>query len=286
MFQPDENNSPEKISGILTGEEFPAENIDFIRIYSLRDGSIKPADAPRDPQGKDKLLYFGPEERSLVEGFSDLVDQMELSEVLELAPDRTKPPKSLDRYRLAPLKIEHSQYTNSAVTAASRIDDVPGVKFDYNGNNIPPWLDTSFAIGLAYEGTLSAVASAHTTPEGYLRIAQIQAVAPPPDQEKGIDKFSSGLHGGFLWRHTLVRAWLQLAQQLGVKKVEILAASNNEWANSNQPKNHKRFLAGYDQVAQDLGFTKNDNGNWELPVDSELAAIRSIGRSVLDKQVA
>ncbi|HEX5455843.1 MAG TPA: hypothetical protein VFW77_00570 [Candidatus Saccharimonadales bacterium] len=234
---------------------------------------------------KRRSLYFGPEEKALFEDFSSVVERMELTDAIELAPGRTKPPKSLGRYQLVPLKIESSQFTNSAVSAAMRVEEIAGVKFSYEGKrNQAPWLDTSFAIGLVYEDTLSAVAGAHTTPDGHLRIKQLQCVAPPPDSDKGIDKYSSGLHAGFLWRHTLVRAWLQLAEELGISTVEILGATNNVY--SNQPENLPRFLVGYDTVAADMGFTKNEAGNWELPVDRGLGFVKLVGRTVLDKQAA
>lgn len=235
-------------------------------------------------EDKRRSLYFGPEEKALVENFSAMVNSVELGDVLELAPDRAKPPKSMDKYRLVPLNIEYGQYTNSAMAAAMRIEDVAGVRFNYNGDNRPPWLDTSYAIGLVYDGTLSAVAGAHTTKEGHLRISQLQCVAPPPDPKKGIDKYSSGLHAGFLWRPTLVRAWIQLAEELGISTVEILGAVNNPY--SNRSENLERFLIGYDKVAEDMGFTKNEDGNWELSIAHLADRFRLIGQTALDKQAA
>lgn len=238
---------------------------------------------PLNGQTKPKH-YEGPEERALVENFSSIVDRIKLADILELAPGRTKPPRSMGRYRLVPLKIGSSRFKNSAAIGAMHAEEMPGVRFDYNGEKMSPWLDTSIAIGLVYEGTLSAVAGAHTTQDGHLRIKQIQCVAPPPDSERGIDKYSSGLHAGFLWRPTLVRAWLRIAEELDISTVEILGARNNIY--SNQPGGLKRLLAGYDRVATDMGFTKNEAGNWELAVDSDLNFAKLLGGAILDRQRA
>lgn len=205
--------------------------------------------------------FIGPEEQALAKRFADLVWCVKLEDVLNLATDRTAPPRNLGDYRLAPIVAK--VYRHSSLPGGSYVTEPYGIEFDYKGKGQPPYLDSSFAVGLVYRDRLSAVAAAHHTPEGHLRIVQIQSVAPPAKAPK--DKYASGLHGGFLWRDTLVETWIGIANELGVSHVEILGGMNNKWRDDTglYAQRDAGLIAGYDRVAKRMGFTfDEESSNW------------------------
>jgi hypothetical protein len=212
---------------------------------------------------------------------------VEVGDVLRLAPGRQAPPRNLDDYELVALETKAKNYRHSSKTATG-LAEVSGVNFNYKGMGTKPYLDKSFAVGLVYRGTLSAVAAAGIKQDRHLSIAQLQSVAPPANPDKGVGKYDSGLHGGFLWRDTLVQAWTEIARKLGVSVLEVQGAVNNRWLGDEDDSDdyvewYERFIKGYDEVAERMGFTQNDDKNWELDISpaeftlSEVALAGNIG---------
>ncbi len=237
-------------------------------------------DVPIIPQVDAHGRYAGPEERALAATFYDSVWAIDLDEVLHLQTDRAKPPRNLGDYKLAPLRTK--TYRHSSLPTASWVEQPYGIEFSYRGKkDAPPYLDSSFAIGLCYKDRLSAVAAAHLTPEGALRIVQLQSVSPPvknPETKPAVstaqqitlaNKYESGLHGGFLWRQTLVQSWIKLAGELGIPTVEIQGWKNNKWrepaAGEDRAEIQRRLWTSHDGVAESMGFVFDPaSNNWIL----------------------
>jgi hypothetical protein len=131
------------------------------------------------------------------------------------------------------------------------------------------YMDTGLAIGLVHKDFVIGIAGAsldNTNPRSRLTVKQIQSWGVKPESRDAYK--DSGLHGGFLWRHTMVRAWAQLAINNGIQEIAIQGASNNSSAHPSGPS-FPRFLNRYDQVAQDLGFKLElSSGNFIYPVFS------------------
>lgn len=230
------------------------------------------------------------EEYRLVHNFKELVDGMELPGIIHLEEGRKKPPRNIGRYNL--VALEAADYTHSRYAAHEDLRSVKreGVEFNCYGEGSKPWLDTGFAIGLVYEGTASAVASAFVTYDRTLRISQIQAIAAPPDPSDEKSKYKSGLHGGFLWRDTLVQAWIEVAREIGVSTVEIEGAANNQWLDQKDGQDDRtelewqqQFFDGYDRVAERMGFSYNEQTrNWQLDLaetpDAAPVAEQALGK--------
>lgn len=129
----------------------------------------------------------------------------------------------------------------------------PGVK---------PWIDSRFAIGLDFGQAIIAVASAGVDREGNLFINQIQA-APGIHRERGHEGWErynqSGLRHGFYWRHTLVNAWLRIAEDIGCESVIVQSYKNSEY-----PAVRKHGKSAYDDVAEDMDFIPMSDNNWRL----------------------
>ncbi len=206
--------------------------------------------------------YWGPEEDSLYFDFEGLAEKINLEDVARLQPGR-KLPKNIKDYDLISI-VNKGTPIHSSTFSGNYIKLPEGVTTNYRPENSIPYVDTSYAIGLVYRGILTALAAAHTGVNGQLNIMQIQAVdsrASKPEK-----KFETGLHGGFYWRDTLVQAWIQIAQELEIGVVEIQAARNSRWMNTEKAE---QLSAGYDEVAQRMGFEKSRfSGNWTINVSS------------------
>jgi hypothetical protein len=155
----------------------------------------------------------------------------------------------------------------------------PGTTLKWGGSNEKPWLDTSLAIGLRYKHELVAIAGLCQTLAGRCSVTQLQGV--PNQPERIISKpprkpYETGLHGGFLWRHTLANGAIAVAKAMDFPTIEIQGSTNNMWLNGQAEipernyETHKmqvqQLYLGYDQVAADLNFIKQPDDNWALPL--------------------
>lgn len=192
--------------------------------------------------------YEGPEEQALRTAFTGLVGQLGVEDALVLLPDRAKPPRNIAEYRFLPLVSTRPHRHSSATMGYSAI--IPeGIETNYQRPEGPPYIDASYAIGLVYRDGLRAVAAGYVTDQAALKIIQIQCVDTvrrPLEQ-----KYVTGLHGGFLWRDTLVSAWEEVGRQIGVRQGQIPDAAHHPWKFSGELK---RFEVGYDEVAVRMGY--------------------------------
>jgi hypothetical protein len=199
-------------------------------------------------------------ERRLKDGFSALVERLDLPALIQLTPDRVKLPRNIGDYSLAPV-VSSNPKNHSSESPATSVDMPDNVTPHYGFEGKRPYLDAGLAIGLIYRDTLAAVASACTTNIGNIRIVQLQGVYRTESRAKN---YKSGLHGGFLWRETLVRAWIEVGSQLGTPALEIQGSRNNRWI---ALAKSERLWQGYDRVAKGMGFKPVARGNWGLDLE-------------------
>jgi|GEM_PF-1714064 len=210
-------------------------------------------------------------ERTFTDKVEAIVTGLSLVDLLVLQPGRNVP-KSIDEYLLTLLKPCVPNGNKSSYLTGTRCIAVPHVKTQYRAEGKKPYMDTKFAIGLAYRGTLAAIAGATLNgDEDGLFVRQLQAVNTAPVLKS---KFETGLHAGFYWRDTLVQAWSAVGQKLDLPNMTIQAAKNNSWIHdyaepTHAPERRRRFIEGYDNVAERMGYTLQDSkGNWVRPVQS------------------
>lgn len=229
------------------------ENI-FKMLVHIRDIRDK---APADQS------YIKPsdckESTSLPKTFSNAVNQLDIPSCVFALPDR-KLPRNLDDYRLVPLTAK--RYQHSYHTGGFSYTLPKGVEVDDDGSAERLYLDTSLAIGLAYKGTIRAVAGGYiNSPLDQIDLVQIQGVAGRFTGAQ--DRFKSGLYGGFNWRGTLVKAWASLAPVLGPDNISVDSATNHYWAGND---NYLQLLRGYDCLAEQMNFEINPRtGDWIKP---------------------
>lgn len=209
---------------------------------------------------------FGRQEVALIGGFEKAVDTIDLASVLHLAEDRTKPPRTIDRYALVPITGEH-ETTQSLRTASVHVKLPSGVTCNYRQEGLPPYLDTSLAVGLTYDDIVVAIASAGIDAAG-LTIKQLQATILKDMDRK--QRYGTGLYSGILWRDTLVEAWCDISRQLGLGSVTLEGAANNEWIKVRGFTNESGVVYptrtdAYDDVAERMGFYKTLDGDWRQP---------------------
>jgi hypothetical protein len=205
-----------------------------------------------------EVPYFGLEEYRLFHNFSNLVDEVSVREVMHataINPDKVQVIPTGYEF----ISLEAANYHHSSEEALYDVSAPSDVDYVYGD----PCLDSSFGIGLLYKGALSAIASAHITEQGNLRIVQLQGAPKPSHRPKA----NSGLHGDFFWRDSLVKAWMEVAKKLQVATIEIKSTLNNELIDKySELEEVERSLADYDQVAKRMGFTENKDRDWELDI--------------------
>lgn len=184
-----------------------------------------------------------PAEAKLLNDFAALVEGLSFPDLA--VPSGHRPITQIEKFSFlsitANIKSDSSQYA-----AGYNVSIKEGVRKTYRdvGN---PYIDTSQAIGLVYGDWLVAVAAASIDRRELLTIVQLQDVSSVRKATDGSKYYKTGLHNGILWRDTLVRAWEELAEQLGASGVAIQSNSNNRW--------HINVLGkGYDDVAQRMGY--------------------------------
>lgn len=204
-----------------------------------------------------------PKEKALIAGFADSLLQVSLQDILHLLPER-RVPRNLGNYQLVPIRANFD-IERTSVSPAYSVAIPMGIATNYRKDGGKPYLDASLGIGLVFKNTLAAVAAARVDDEGRLQIVQIQDVtAKDPTDPK--QRLKSGLHGGFYWRDTLVQAWMKIALTHGIGTVEIQSAQNSRWMSDARKA---QLEAGYDHVAQRMGFVTNpDTKNWSMTLAS------------------
>lgn len=212
--------------------------------------------AERNPQLTKKYVEDTPIDTEatwqLRELFASDLEGVSLPGIAIAFPKCRLPKRLRTDFRLVPV------IRNPTSTKAIKRVGVPeDVKTNYGYEGGSPFLDTSFAIGLVYRGTLSAVAGAAIAKNGLLVVKQNQCVNTADRSREGMNK--TGLRNGMAWRHTLVRAWEHIAESHN-KDVMIQGAANNSWRNT-VPQS--QLYTAYDNVASDLGYTFNPaDKNW------------------------
>ncbi len=208
-------------------------------------------------------------DQALLNNFPYLLGRVSLIDSLHLVGNKV--PRKIELYKLVPLvPREYGSGRTTFNSTCYNCADVEGVAFNFIGTGGRPFLDTAVAIGLAYNGTLTAVAGAYITQENKLRIEQLQSVNaksnnPDTEADGPKAKYKTGLHGGFRWRDTLVQAWMGIAYQLGVDTVEIQSAQNNGYSGQLEDNNHLGIA--YDETAIRMGFSQViETHNWQVPV--------------------
>ncbi len=220
-----------------------------------------------EPAIRGNELRLGSVDDALVTQFPDILDTIGLEQVV-VPTEPGKIPRSLGRYCLVP--VMHNRSGRSSQFPAMTFCKVPeGVKLNYGVEGEKPWLDAGLAVGLVYDGELSAVASACVTDDNRLKIVQLQGVTAKASSPDKKTRLRSGLHGGFQWRDTLVQTWIGIAKELGIDSIEIQGADNNRWLTSDK---QQAFEQGYDQVAARMGFVRDETtGNWLMNLTDQKA---------------
>jgi hypothetical protein len=202
-------------------------------------------------------------EEYLAESFASHVGQLSLREMVVMLEDR-KLPRSLGEFSLLPL-ISLGVLKDGSLSRSGTGYILPdGIKATYSSSRIghPP-LDAGFSIGLVRKDWLVALASAGIDEEDNIQITQLQDVSGASGdnwRRQPDEHYRTGLHDGFLWRDTLVACWIQLALEAGIgNRVIVQGGQNNYWRTSS---NKERLTRNYDEVAERLGFTPNEDGNW------------------------
>lgn len=196
--------------------------------------------------------------------FGAIVEELSLDDVLVLAEDRVAPPQNMADYCLVPVVALDAEQP-SLIGAGSNVAVPEGVETNYQINGGLPYLDTGLAVGLVYRDELCALAGGCITPDSELYIMQLQAVTNKAGDARL--KYKSGLHNGFYWRDTLVEAWDRIARRLQLGELRLQSAAHNAWANP-EKAGYERFVRGYDEVAERMGFTLDPALNdWVRPVD-------------------
>jgi hypothetical protein len=211
-------------------------------------------------------------EQSLVANFPAMLGRVSFEDSLHMDMAENgqprKIPRTIDRYRLAPIMPPRSMSADKTASRAKEFCVLPNdVRAEYpNSSTDKPFMDTLLGTGLVYDDRLVAVAGACVgvlrigkTRHDALTIKQLQAVHAKPVTPK--DKFKTGLHSGILWRDTLVQTWQGIAEELGIGHLVIQGAVNNHWTDPERA-DYPRFVAGYDQVAERNGFVPLSTGNW------------------------
>jgi hypothetical protein len=223
-----------------------------------------------------KLIYMATPEKyksfpsvneTLFDSFEADVTALDIEGLAVPMPGRQLP-DSLARYSLAPIMPVDSD------ASAVRTDTSYPITYDFR---LPPgispapgyrssYLDTGLAIGLVFNKQVVGIAGASVQSFGNrLDIKQIQGWEFKPQSRE--EYRDSGLYGGFLWRHTLVTAWVALAYKHGLNEVAIQSAVNNRSAHPSGPS-FPRYLDRYDQVAEDMGFMVDlQTGNFVLSLN-------------------
>lgn len=184
-----------------------------------------------------------------------------LSEVAHFSSD--KAPRKMERYSLSYLAGNNFVESSGGMSTIGTTNyETPENVYLIRGRR--PWLDTSAAVTLNYNGTVCAVGSAGMELDGKtVMIEQLQGLILKNDEHAPPLKYA--LNSGIDWRKTLVSAWAVLACYSGAERVGIQGATNNNWLNNPAPL--ERLRIGYDQVAEDLGFEYDPKSkNWFMPL--------------------
>lgn len=196
-------------------------------------------------------------ETILMDHFPELVGKLSLTELLVPAPYGKKISRA-DAFRLAavtPMRIMQRTLQKSNYY----VETEPGIRLMSPGvyNDGRPCLDTAQAIGLVFDDSLIAVAGAGVDLEGRLRVQQLQDVTGV-NKGQGSDYYKTGLHNGFLWRDTLVRAWEELGGIIGVETAVVQSHQNNKYDIV-----QRDGYNAYDAVAQRLGYYQDsESKDW------------------------
>lgn len=205
-------------------------------------------------------------EARLIDSFFPVVrDIGEVTETL-LVPIEGQEIVDGREFFLTPL-IAHDMDGQPRVTGRSTEIEGDGIPIDsplepyYRTTlGVRPELDSRFAIGLEYRSYVVAVASAGVDYDGNLFINQIQACLRRERGREGYERFmhESGLHHGFYWRGTLVRAWEIVAGQIGCPAVVIQSHVNSQYHRVRTDHGKK----AYDDVAAGMFYDQQADKNW------------------------
>jgi len=199
-------------------------------------------------------------EQRLSNGFGSLVADLSLSSLLVPTPGRAKRAEgSCDAFRL--VAIQGAQHQSASLEFSGYVEPADGaIKVTYRPYHRRVYLDAQYSIGLVKDDRLIAIASAGVVKGSTaLKVVQIQDVTSLRRGDE--DYFRSGLHAGFLWRDTLVRAWESIAVQLGVTGIAVQGYANNAWPLISGNRD-RGYYAAYDAVADRNGYLPYADHDW------------------------
>lgn len=193
--------------------------------------------------------------------FETLVGGLCLPSLIVLQ-EEDRPARDLERFQLVPIVIKglHGPWTRTYDEAGLDVVIPEGVRTNFQSKGARPHMDHGLGIGLVFDDELEALASAGLADNGHLRLTQLHGVGRSDQPAKA--RCRGGLYKGFRWRHTLVNGWLEVASACRVEAFEIEGAANNVYDTVNGALYGEPFTAGYDQVAEDLGFDPDERGDW------------------------
>lgn len=206
--------------------------------------------------------------RRQMAGFISTFDHLSFTDVAVLPSDARRTPRGIGQFSVSPLLVGpfKKDYRGRVVRTAEPY-----------GRTIPnrrSYCDADWAVGLIKTTDTGRLLCATAcmgigSATGRLLITQIQGVT---DNWSGR---AEGLNDGFLWRHTLVATLARVALWNEETEIDLLSAANSPW--------EKVTPAGYDQVADELGFTQLPNKNWRgaLPLILDPAALPAMHKPSL-----
>ena len=192
-----------------------------------------------------------PLDAELRRSFQPLLNGISFQDIA--TPSGEKPIAHPDKFRLVPL-LSHTPDSPTLQPAGFDNQAPLDIRQTYPGTSVGmPYLDTRQAVGLVYGDWLVALAAAGIqTADGVLEIRQIQDVTGVKRETDKRAFYRTGLHNGFSWRQTLVKAWQEIGKGMGAKTIAVQSHTNSFWAPV------KKFgKAGYDDVAKAMGYTQN-----------------------------
>jgi hypothetical protein len=229
---------------------------------------------------------------TLRSNFAQFAGEIALQDIATMTPNASH---SLDQYSLLPMQGSYVRPNWSTMMPAAYGVAIPeDITIKWDKGRCGPYLDGNLALGLTCKYTpkgaeqeeeeLIAVAAGGLSRSHEFTIKQLQGVPRRPDPNKPRrNLYRIGLND-IAWRPTLIRGMMHIATRAGATRVVMQGAANNKYIDSVTTIAHKakyegmdedgliakqktmaqRMLAGYDEVAESMGFAPTPERNWSL----------------------